>query len=67
MTWIDFIQITLLIYLIERVSVMRNRYKLMVERGPGYWALWVYCKKAQSERYYRSGGKKLLSYKKNGT
>ncbi len=70
MNILEFIQTILLIILVDRSLLIRNRYKLAFEfvkyqRGmyttdKWYFAIWIYCKKGQEETYWRSGGKRLF-------
>lgn len=69
MNWIELIQTILLIILVDRQLIIRNRYKFGIEfdapdkYGRGYWALWIYCKKGEREGYMRDGGKRLIHFR----
>ena len=69
MELIYFAQIFLLLYLIERVSVIRNRYKPAIEFNRpskyvlGYWALYIYCQEKNGSKYLRDGGRRLIFFK----
>jgi hypothetical protein len=68
MNW-DLIQIILILWLIERVSIERNRYKLTIDTSgqflkEGYWAIWIYHKGINETLWTRSGGKRLIHFKK---
>lgn len=45
---IDYIQIALLIYLIDRTSIERNRFKIGIHRG----AIWIFEKRINGTAYY---------------
>lgn len=57
-----------LIYLLDRLLILRKRYRIAIESnmphkyGRGYFAIWIYCKGAQDENYMRDGGKKLFYF-----
>jgi len=62
---IELIQTILLIILVDRQLIIRDRYKFAIENHINaqyspYWALWIYCKEGQNEMYWRSGGKRLI-------
>jgi len=66
---LDLLQITLILWLIERVSIHRPRYKLAIDTNgqfvkEGYWSIWIYCKDPDKEFYWRSGGRRLIAFKK---
>lgn len=67
MNW-DFIQTVLLIWLIERVSIERARYKLAIDTNggyqKGYWSIWIYYKGIYESGYGRAGGKRLIHFRK---
>jgi hypothetical protein len=68
MIW-EYIQIFLLLYLLERVSIHRKRYKIAIDTNEqfmseGYWSVWIYRKKPNDEEYWRSGGKRLVYFTK---
>lgn len=68
MTHIEFIEIFLLLILIERVSIHRRRYKIAIDNNggypSGYWSIWIYCKLPDEDRYWRSGGRRLIHFDK---
>lgn len=60
---IDFIQIVLLLWIIERISIERSRYKLAIDfREKGYWAIWIYHKAINDTRWMKSGGRRLIHF-----
>jgi len=65
---LDLIEIILIFWLIERVSIERNRYKLAIDTNggypKGYWSIWMYCKKINSSSWQRYGGKRLIHFEK---
>ena len=68
MNW-DLIEIILILWLIERVSVERNRYKLTIDTNDqffseGYWSIWFYCKRINTTSWSRYGGRRLIHFKK---
>lgn len=65
---LDLLQIILTLWLIERVSITRSRYKIVVESGDfwykkGEWAIWIYCKRFDEEHFVRRGGRRLVFFK----
>ena len=68
MNWIELIQTALLVILVDRQLIIRNRYKFGINHNPpdnygrGYWALWLLCKKGDREGYWRDGGKRLFYF-----
>lgn len=60
----DYVEIGILLLLLDRSILLRKHYKLAIEfiKFPGkyYWALWIYCRNPQDERYTRNGGKRLI-------
>ena len=68
MEWIELIQTILLIILVDRTLILRNRYKFAISnRRPipgskGYWDFWIYCKSTQGDKYMKSGGKRLFGF-----
>lgn len=62
---LDLIQIIIILWLIERISIERRRYKLSIQGGKnGYWAIWLLCKKINSDTWTRDGGRKLIDFKR---
>lgn len=64
MSWI---QLMLTLWLIERVSIERPRYKLAIDTGgqfwsKGYWAIWIYERRSGGDPYYRY--RRLIHFKK---
>jgi hypothetical protein len=64
---IDYIQIILILWLIERVSIERNRYKLAIDTNnrfisDGYWSIWFYCKGINEREWSRCGGRRLMYF-----
>ena len=71
---IEYIQTIILIILLDRQLLLRNRYKFAIEFFKGYksyngnendsakgsFAIWIYCKKPQEEIYTRNLGKQLF-------
>ena len=62
-------EIILILWLIERVSIERNRYKLAIDTNgqflsEGYWSIWIYNKGINETQWHRSGGKRLIYFKK---
>lgn len=67
--FLDYLQIILILWLIERVSIERNRYKLTIDtngqfKSEGYWSLWYYHKGINETKWGRSGGKRLVHFRK---
>ena len=62
----NYIQIILILWLIERVSVERSRYKIAIDTHKGYpkgyWAIWIYHKGINETYWSKSGGRKLLYF-----
>ncbi len=63
--WLDLIQTLLLMILVDRKLILRDRYKFAIENHISqqyspYWAFWIYCKKKEEDYYWRSGGKRLI-------
>lgn len=60
----DYIEIAILLILLDRSILIRNHYKFAIEytkdKYVHYWALWIYCKQAQKDTYGRYGGKRIL-------
>lgn len=65
---LDLIQIILTLWLIERVSVERSRYKLAIDTNggfiPGYWSIWIYHKGKNETTWGRDGGRRLIHFEK---
>lgn len=67
MFW-EILQTVLLIILIDRNLIIRERYKLAIEHekptqwNTGYFAIWIYCRQKNESRYIRCGGKKLWHF-----
>jgi hypothetical protein len=66
---LDLIEILLILWLIERVSVERNRYKLAIDTNgqffeEGYWSIWIYHKGINETSWGRYGGKRLIHFRK---
>jgi len=67
----EILQFLFVIWLLDRLLVIRRRYKLAIEHNfpdqyeRGYWALWIYCKVyySENEPYTRNGGKRLIFIK----
>lgn len=65
----EWVQTILLIILVDRNLILRARYKFAIEHDlpdryrVGYFAIWIYCKKAQSEFYGRDMGKRLFYFR----
>jgi hypothetical protein len=65
----QWLQTILLIILVDRNLILRDRYRFGIEcnkptkYGRGWFAFWIYCKKAQGEYFMRDGGKCLFSFK----
>lgn len=69
---IEIVQTIILIILLDRQLILRNKYKIAIENYyPFQFDLWIYCKKSQNEVYTRDGGKYLfridLNIKKRNT
>jgi len=65
---LDLIEIILLFYIIERVSVERSRYKLTIDTNnqfisKGYWSIWFYHKGINENYWSRNGGVRLIYFK----
>lgn len=64
----DYIQIILLLWLIERVSIERSRYKIAIDTNDGlikgYWSIWLYHKGINETKWSRNGGKRLIHFDK---
>lgn len=62
------IQTILLVILVDRNLILRDRYKIAIESNMptkyirGSFAIWVYCKKSQNDQYMRNGGRRLLAF-----
>lgn len=66
---LDVIQIILILWLIERISIERSRYKLAIDtnnqfKSRGYWSIWIYHKGINDNSYSRYGGKRLIYFEK---
>jgi hypothetical protein len=66
---IEYVQIALILWLIERVSIERDRYKIAIDTNgefitKGYWSIWIYHKGINETKWWRSGGKRLIHFKK---
>lgn len=63
----DLIEIILILWLIERVSIERSRYKIGIDTAggytKGYWSIWIYHKGINQTEWSRSGGKRLIYFK----
>jgi len=64
---IDLIQIILIIWIIERVSIERSRYKIAIDTGEqflskGYWSIWILHKGINETNWARSGGRRLIYF-----
>lgn len=68
MTFIHILQTAILIILLDRNLVLRDRYKIALEHdkpsqfNKGYFAIWIYCKQKQDDTYFRSGGRRLFHF-----
>jgi hypothetical protein len=67
MNW-DLIEILMILWLIERVSVERNRYKIAIDTdgqfiGKGYWSIWIYHKGINETHWGRYGGVRLIYFR----
>jgi len=68
MNW-DLIQVILILWLIEKVSIERSRYKIAIDTNSqflskGYWSIWIYHKGINETVWTRSGGKRLIRFNK---
>lgn len=69
---LEIIQTVILLILLDRSLLLHNKYKIAFEytkytyydQTTRYFAIWLYCKKAQGEHYGRNGGKRLFHYTK---
>lgn len=65
---IELIQTILLVILVERSLLLRNRYKFAIEFNMpgrdirGYFALWIYCQQKDAQNYWRLGGKRIFGF-----
>jgi hypothetical protein len=57
---LDLIEIILILWLIERITINRSRYKLTIENYKDWWALWFYHKGTNGEQWTRDGGRKII-------
>lgn len=66
---LEWLQVILLVILVDRNLILRDRYKLALEinkpnkYGRGYVAFWIYCKQVNNDIYCRSGGRRLFYFK----
>ena len=63
----EYIIIILILWLIERVSIERSRYKLAIDTNnrfisEGYWSIWIYHKGINETTWGRYGGKRLVYF-----
>lgn len=59
----DYIQIVLLLYIIDKIAIHRPRYKLAIDtcgQRKWYWSLWWYRKDEKDGQYYRTAGRRIV-------
>lgn len=66
---LELIQIILILWLIERVSIERDRYKIAIDTNNhflkrGYWSIWLYHKGINETQWSKAGGRRLLHFEK---
>lgn len=65
---LQLLQIILTLWLIERVSIERPRYKIGLDTydffKEGYWAIWIYHKGINETQWSRSGGRRVIHFRK---
>lgn len=65
----EYIQIILLLVILERVTLLRSRYMLAIDtngtfKENGYWSIWLYHRGINDEKWSRSGGHRLIHFTK---
>lgn len=65
----QWVQIILTLWLIERVSIERSRYKLAIDTNnqfvkKGYWSVWFYHKGINETTWTRYGGRRIIHFTK---
>lgn len=67
---LDLIEIILILWLIEKISIERSRYKIGIDTNggqfikEGYWSIWIYHKGINETSWGRHGGKRLIHFDK---
>jgi hypothetical protein len=66
--YLEILQTALLIILVDRNFILRDRYKIAIEnekpydKGKRYVAIWIYCKESGNDFYGRGGGRRLMYF-----
>jgi hypothetical protein len=75
MNYLEILQTILLIILVDRNLILRDRYKIAIENDSPYYnglsnkmekryiAIWIYCKGKDKDFYWRTGGKRLIYFR----